>query len=131
LYSTFLHSADSVTRIDPETIEAYQKAKLQGEQCSNQFKLVTLGAEGAGKSSTISTLFNENFDPNKKSTIGAAVNTCTVDHHMATGWQKVSNTFVLLKKLTKQHQREIRAEMECMTNKPNSNLPQLKQIPIS
>ena len=76
-----------------------------------------MGAEGAGKSSTIDTLFNEKFDPDKKSTIGAAVNTCTVDHHMAEGWQIISSTPALLKKLTKQHQQEIRAEMKSASTK--------------
>ena len=92
-----IHSYFILDGLDSQTIEAYQKAKLKGERCSNQFKLVTLGAEGAGKSSTVDTLFNEKFDPNKKSTIGAAVNTCTIDHRMAAGWKKFPNTSILLK----------------------------------
>ena len=113
--------------LTPEVIEAYQRAKLKGEQCSNQFKLVTLGAEGAGKSSTISTLFNEKFDPHKKSTIGAAVNTCTVDHHMATGWKKIKDIPALLKKL---HRSEIRTEIKNTSLKPtSSNLLPVEQIP--
>ena len=87
-----------------------------------------MGAEGAGKSSTIGTLFNEKFDPDKKSTIGAAINTCTVDHHMTTGWQKIPNTSVLVKKLTKQHQHEIRAEMNSTSFK-HAFFPRDKRIP--
>ena len=87
-----------------------------------------MGAQGAGKSSTVGTLFNETFDPDKKSTIGAAVNTCTVDHHMTTGWQKIPNTSVLLKKLTKQHKHEIRAEMNC-TSIRHAFLPRDKKVP--
>ena len=94
----FTYSYFILDDLDPQTIEAYQKAKLKGERCSNQFKLVTLGAEGAGKSSTVDTLFNEKFDPDKKSTIGAAVNTCTIDHRIAAGWKKFPNTSILLKK---------------------------------
>ena len=125
----FTYSYFIIDDLDPQTIEAYQKAKLKGERCSNQFKLVTLGAEGAGKSSTVDTLFNERFDPNKKSTIGAAVNTCTVDHHMAAGWQTIPNTAILLKKITKQRQREIREEMKSASIKGASDFPQVKKIP--
>ena len=109
-----------------------------------------MGAEGAGKSSTLGTLFNEKFDPDKKSTIGAAVNTCTIDHHMAAGWQKISNPSVLLKKLhqqeirtemkfastedtsrklTEQYQHKIRAEMISASIKSASNLPQINEVP--
>ena len=121
--------ADSQINIDPQTIEAYQKAKEKGERYSNQFKLVTLGAEGAGKSSTIGTLFNEKFDPRKKSTIGAAINTCTVDHHMAAGWQKFSDTALLLKKLKNQHQQEIRVEMKSVSTEGASYSPQVEEMP--
>ena len=112
-----------------------------------------MGAEGAGKSSTLGTLFNEKFDPDKKSTVGAAVNTCTVDHHMAAGWKKISDTSALLKKLTQQRQQEIRAEMKSASTedtsrklteqhqhkiraerisasiKSASNLPQVNEVP--
>ena len=51
---------------------------------SNHFKLVILGAEGAGKTSSINTLLNLPFQPNQESTVGASVNKCTVDMHYAT-----------------------------------------------
>ena len=63
---------------------AYEAAMKEGSESSNQFKLVTLGAEGAGKTSSINTLLNLPFQPNQESTVGASVNKCTVDMHYAT-----------------------------------------------
>ena len=44
--------------LDAHVIMAYEAALKEGSQSSNQFKLVTLGAEGAGKSSSVNTLLN-------------------------------------------------------------------------
>ena len=41
------------------TTNAYSEALKKGSLSSNQFKLVTLGAEGAVKNSTINTLMGE------------------------------------------------------------------------
>ena len=48
---------------------------------------------------------------------------------MAAGWQTIPNTAILLKKLTKQRQREIREEMKSASIKGASDFPQVKKIP--
>jgi len=95
--------------VNEQTIAAYHKAKDKGSRPSNQFKLVTLGPEGAGKSSTIDTLLNEKFDPYKKSTVGASVNTCNVDRIMTDKWRKSEHTLV---QVAQQHYGELKAAMK-------------------
>ena len=47
--------------VDANLILAYEAAMKEGSESSNQFKLVTLGAEGAGKTSSVNTLLNLPF----------------------------------------------------------------------
>ena len=49
--------------INVDVIKAYKAAKAMGCQPSNQFKLVTLGPEGAGKTSTVNSLLSLPFQP--------------------------------------------------------------------
>ena len=80
--------------LDAHVIMAYEAALKEGSQSSNQFKLVTLGAEGAGKSSSVNTLLNLPFQPNQESTVGASVNSCSVDTYLASSkWQKITAAF--------------------------------------
>lgn len=62
--------------------------------------MVTLGPEGGGKTSTINTLFNEPFQSDQETTVGASVSRCKVDRHfgsMNVHWQKVTVSFCLQK----------------------------------
>ena len=69
---------------------AYQQAFKNGKRRSNKFKIVLIGAEGAGKTSTACSLPGKIFQPQQPSTIGAAVNTCTADRFFATKWKQIA-----------------------------------------
>ena len=91
---------------------AYEAAMKEGSESSNQFKLVTLGAEGAGKTSSINTLLNLPFQPNQESTVGASVNSCTIDTHLASSkWQKITATFQITE-IPKQYKREVKSAVK-------------------
>ena len=115
--------------ISEETVAAYQAALKEGSQASNQFKLVALGAEGAGKSSTIDTLFNEPFQPNQPSTVGASVSACKVpvDRHLGCQWEKVTASF-RIQQIPKHHKSEVKAAMSLISIK--SDLPAALAKPI-
>ena len=55
------------------TVVAYQKAFKKGKRRSNKFKIVLVGAEGAGKTSTAHSLLGKKFEQQQPSTVGAAV----------------------------------------------------------
>ena len=82
--------------INSETVAAYQAALKEGSQPSKHFKMVVLGAEGAGKTCTIDTLFNLPFQPDQPSTIGASVTKVHVDRHLGSQWKKVTATYRIL-----------------------------------
>ena len=118
-------TADSV---DAHVIMAYEAALKEGSESSNQFKLVTLGAEGAGKTSSVNTLLNLPFQPDQESTIGASVNSCSVDTHLATSeWQKITASF-RVQEIPKQYNREVKAAMASVPVKPVLPVP-LKPTP--
>ena len=97
---------------------AYEAAMKEGSESSNQFKLVTLGAEGAGKTSSINTLLNLPFQPNQESTVGASVNKCTVDMHYATSkWKKITATFQITE-IPKRYKKEINAAVKLAKSDP-------------
>ena len=102
--------------INKETIVAYQTALKEGSQPSNQFKLVALGAEGAGKTCTIDTLFNEPFQPDQPSTIGASVSTCKVhvDRHLSCKWEKITATF-RIQQIPKHRKSELKTAMNLIS----------------
>ena len=57
-----------------------------------------LGPEGAGKTSTVHSLVGKEFQPEQPSTVGAALNSCTIDRiivndHLQEERQKI-NTLV-------------------------------------
>ena len=104
--------------IDANLIMAYEAAMKEGSESSNQFKLVTLGAEGAGKTSSINTLLNLPFQPNQESTVGASVNKCTVDMHYATSkWKKITATFQITE-IPKRYKKEINAAVKLAKSDP-------------
>ena len=47
-----------------------------------------LGAEEAGKTSTVYSLLGKEFHSKQPSTVGAALNSCTVDRIYATHWKQ-------------------------------------------
>ena len=72
---------------------AYELAVKQGIREANQFKIVMLGAEGAGKTSTVHSLLDKKFQPHQPSTIGADThtgdicNTFTADRVFVCNWR--------------------------------------------
>ena len=115
--------------LDANLVMAYEAAMKEGSEFSNQFKLVTLGAVGAGKTSSINTLLNLPFQSNQESTVGASVNSCTVDMHLATSkWKKVTATFQFTE-IPKLYNKEINAAISSTPAKPvNLGSPSQKVI---
>ena len=75
-------------QLEKKIVIAHKLAVEKGKFAANQFKLVMLGAEGAGKTSTVNSLIGRDFQPGQPPTIGADVsNTCTVDRHCVTDWK--------------------------------------------
>ena len=109
--------------VDTHDILAYEKALKEGSECSNQFKLVTLGAEGAGKTSSVNTLLNLPFQPNQASTIGTSVNSCSVDTHLASSkWQKITAMYRVTE-IPKQYRRELQAAISSVSVNPVAPAP--------
>ena len=99
---------------------AYQQAFKNGKRRSNKFKIVLVGAEGAGKTSTAHSLLGKKFQPQQPSTIGAAVNTCTADRFFATKWKQIALEHQL-EQLPKQFKHELKVCMSKLpTEKPTS-----------
>ena len=114
--------------VDTHDILAYEKALKEGSECSNQFKLVTLGAEGAGKTSSVNTLLNLPFQLNQASTIGTSVNSCSVDTHLASSkWQKITAMYRVTE-IPKQYRREVKAAMSSVPVNPVAPAP-VKPVP--
>ena len=73
--------------------EAYEQAVKQGVREANQFKIVMLGAEGAGKTCTVDSLLDKEFQPHQPSTVGADThkadicNNFTVDRICVCSWR--------------------------------------------
>ena len=105
---------------------AHQQA-LSGKHAANQFKLVMLGAENAGKTSTVHSLLGEEFCPSQPSTIGAEVicantNNCTVDCFYVSNWRPKEIQARLLE-ITKHHTCEIKENMlKCLEARAEKRL---------
>jgi len=80
----------------------------KGKRRANKFKLVLLGAEGAGKTSTAGSLLNKEFKPQQQSTVGAHLNSCTVDRIFVSKWKQTNLTYHL-ERLPKHFRSEIKA----------------------
>ena len=95
--------------------DAHQQA-ISGKHPANQFKLVMLGAENAGKTCTVHSLLGEEFHPNQPSTVGAEVtcanisNRCTVDCFYVSNW-KQKEIQARLQEIAKHHVCEVKGNM--------------------
>ena len=93
---------------------AYQQAFIKGKKAANKFKIVVIGPEGAGKTSTVYSLLNKAFQHDQPSTVGADVNTCTADRFFTATWKQVEIQHQLAN-LPKQFRRDLKS---CMLNLP-------------
>ena len=59
-----------------------------GKQKSNQFKLVMLGPEGSGKTSSVHALLDKQFYWDQVSTVGVDINHCLTDRIFASKWRQ-------------------------------------------
>ena len=106
-------------------IYAYLQAEKKGTRAANQLKLVMMGAEGAGKTSTVGSLLDKQFQKNQESTIGAAVNRCIIDRIVVSKW-KVLEMELQSQELPKLYKTEMKDRMSEITK----NLGE-KQVPAS
>ena len=116
--------------INVDDIKAYNAAIRMGSQPSNQFKLVTLGPEGAGKTSTINSLLNLPFQPNQESTVGAAVNSCIIEKQLSSRWIKVSASRRRTE-IPKLYKSEVKTFMSVISNEPTFTVTPGPPEPIS
>ena len=115
--------------VDITVVKCYQEALRRGARSSNQFKLVTLGAEGAGKTTTVNTLLNKPFQCDQESTVGASVKSCSVDRQLASSkWHTISATFRIAE-IPKQHQSEVKSTMSLISIKETSPGATAEPIP--
>ncbi|XP_065912071.1 uncharacterized protein [Dysidea avara] len=75
--------------VNKKVIYAYLQAAQKGTRAANQLKLVMMGAEGAGKTSTVGSLLDKQFQKNQESTIGAAVDRCFIDRILVSKWKQI------------------------------------------
>ena len=75
--------------INKRVVYAYLQAEQKGTRAANQLKLVMMGAEGVGKTSTVNSLLNKKFQRNQNSTVGAAVNHCIIDRVYVSKWRQI------------------------------------------
>ena len=111
------------------TVVAYQKAFKKGKRRSNKFKIVLVGAEGAGKTSTAHSLLGKKFEQQQPSTVGAAVNTCTADRFFATQWKQITLDHQL-KQLPNQLKHELKSCISKMSTE-EAELPRPGEVSSS
>jgi len=99
-----------------KTSFSYQEALKTGTRASNQFKLILLGPQGAGKTSTVGSLLNKPFNPDQASTIGANLNKCTVDRILASKW-KQTEVKDHMEDVVKQYRYEMKSCMSKVSQK--------------
>ena len=112
--------------INRRAVVAYQKALKKGKRRSNKFKIVLVGAEGAGKTSTAHSLLGKDFEPQQPSTVGAAVNTCTADRFFATKWKQITLDHQL-KQLPNQFKQELKLCMSKISTE-EAELPRPEEV---
>ena len=100
--------------------EAYEQAVKQGLRKANQFKIVMLGAEGAGKTCTVDSLLDKEFQPRQLSTVGADThkadicNNFTVDRTCVCSWRPTEFQHYL-DKISDHYKHEMKEEMTTIT----------------
>ena len=107
--------------ITKRTLLAYQLAKKSGTRKSNQLKLVMLGAEGAGKTSSVGSLLDKQFNDDETSTVGASLKSCLTDRIFVSRWQQILMA-EQLDKLPKLHKCNVKHMMSKMSSKVDSEL---------
>ena len=108
-------------KITKRTILAYQLAMKTGTRKSNQLKLVMMGAEGAGKTSSVSSLLDKKFDDDEKSTVGASLNCCLTNRIFVSRWQQILMA-EQLDNLPKLHKSNIKSLMPKMSPQVDKEL---------
>ena len=129
----YLIYTDEVT--DPVVVAlAYEQAVKQGVNEASQFKIVTLGAEGAGKTSTIHSLLDMEFQPDQPSTVSADThtvrcNTFTADRIFVCNW-RTKEFQHHLNDLSIRHKHEIKETMtKTLTTEPlKTKTPDSKKL---
>ena len=104
-----------------KAVLSYEEALNSGERAANQFKLVLVGPEGAGKTSTVGSLLGKLFQPNQPTTIGADLNKCTVDHLLVSQW-KETNVNEHVEGVTNQYNCEMKACMSQISRHSTSSI---------
>ena len=121
---------------DPKAVVmAYKHAVKQGVHEANQFKIVMLGAEGAGKTSTVLSLLDKEFQPHQLSTVGADThtanicNTFTADRIFVCNW-KTREFQHHLDDITVRHKHEMKQNMtKTLSTKPlETKTPQNNEV---
>ena len=102
--------------VNRKTVIAYQEAFKKGKRASNKFKIVLIGAEGAGKTSCAHSVLGKKFEPQQPSTVGAAINTCTADRIFAAKWKQTTVDY-RLQQLPKQFKHELKSCMSELSTK--------------
>ena len=108
-------------KITKRTLLAYQLAKKTGIRKSNQLKVVMLGAEGAGKTSSVGSLLDKQFNDDETSTVGASLNCCLTDRIFVSAWQQILLADQL-DNLPKLHKSSVKKSMPKMSSKVDSEL---------
>ena len=114
--------------IDLTAVAAYQKATKKGTCASNQFKLVVLGPEGAGKTSTTHTLIDKKFQPDQPTTIGTDISSCTIGCHHVSKWKKVK-VLAEINQIPKRYNTEVKVNMSLFSSDPSLPLPPKESVP--
>ena len=107
-----------------KTLLAYQLAMKTGTRKCNQLKLVMLGAEGAGKTSSVCSLLDKTFQENQPSTVGANINCCLTDRIFVSKWQQIEMADEL-NNLPKLHKSSVKKLMPRMLSKVDSEFPSI------
>ena len=110
-------------KVTKQTLLAYQLAMKTGKRKSNQLKLVTLGAEAAGKTSSVQSLLDKKFNESQTSTIGANIKSCLTDRIFVSKWQQIEMADQL-DNLPKLHKSNVKKLMPEMSPKVENELSQ-------
>ena len=105
---------------------AFEQAVKQGVREANQFKIVMLGAEGAGKTSTVFSLLDKDFQPHQPSTVGAEThkadicNSFTVDCICVYNWKTTKEFQHYLEEISIHYKYEMKQEMTTVLSSSSS-----------